>query len=219
MKIQAIALAVTTSLFAFDSLAAELVGKSYLVGSVGSAKMDLGDAEDYYKSEADYYNSIPGVSASAKTDDKSTSYSLGAGHWLNENVAIEGFYRNYGEVSASIKASDGVDYLNEKSEFSAAGLGVGILGALPLSDSFSLYGRLDLVNLKTEVEYSYNDSWGFSEGNKEDDTNIKVGLGVGAQFTLNNNFAIRADFQRIEGELEDFKEDIDSFNLSVLALF
>lgn len=219
MKIQAIALAVTTSLCAFDSLAGGLTGKSYLVGSVGSASMDLSDAEDYYKAEADYYNSIPGVSASAKTDDKATAFSLGAGHWFSENVAIEGFYRSYGEVSASVKASDGFDTANEKSEFSSSGMGVGILGALPLTDAFSLFARLDLVNLEAEAKNRYSDTFGNSASAKVDDTNMKVGLGLGAQFTLGNSFAIRGDFQRIEAEIEDAKEDIDSFNFSVLAMF
>lgn len=219
MKIQAIALAVTTSLCAFDSFATDLSGKSYLVGSVGSATMDLSDAEDIYQEAADYYNSIPGVSASAHTDDKATAYSVGGGHWFSENVAVEGFYRSYGELSAGVKATNGVDSASEESEFSASGLGIGILGALPLSDAFSVYGRVDVVNLKSEIENQYSDTDGNSASASEDDTNAKVGLGLGAQFVLGGSFAIRGDFQRIEAEIEDAKEDIDSFNFSVLAMF
>ena len=219
MKIQAIALAVTTSLCAFGSHAAELAGKSYILGSIGTAKIDLKDAEEYYQQEADFLNSLPGVSASADIEDSDTSFSFGVGHWFNENVAAEAFYRDYGKVSAGVNATDGLDSLSEKDEFSASGLGVGILGFAPLSEAFSLFARIDLVNLDAETKYSYSDTFGNSAGGKEDDTNMKLGLGLGAQYSFNNTIAIRGDFQRIEAELEQFEEDIDSFNFSILAMF
>lgn len=219
MKIQAIALAVTTSLCAFGLNAAELAGKPYVVGSIGQAKIDLNDTEAYYQESADYLNSIPGVSASASIEDSDTSFSLGAGYWFNKHLAAEAFYRDYGTVSAGVNATNGVDSASEKNEFSASGLGVGILGFAPLSESFSLFARIDLVNLEAENTYSYSDSSGDSESGKVDDTNLKAGLGLGAQFSFNDTIAIRGDFQRIEAELEESKEDIDSFNFSILAMF
>lgn len=219
MKIQAIALAVTTSLCAFGSHAAGLTGRTYVVGSIGTATIDLSDAEEYYEGEADFLEYYYDVSASADVEDNDTSFSVGVGHWFSDNVAIEAFYRDYGTVSAGLNASDGVDSMVEKDEFSASGLGVGILGLAPVSDAFSLYARVDLVNLETETSYHFSDTFGNYASGKNDDTNMKFGLGVGAQYVFDGGFAIRGDFQRIEAELEEFKEDIDSFNFSLLVMF
>lgn len=216
MKIKAIALAVTTSLCAFDSVAADV--NFYAVGSIGSAKYDIGDDKDIHKEIASYYNSFAGVTASAKSDDKDVVYSVGGGAKLSQYAAVELFYRDYGKATSGYSATDGFDFEEEKVELTASGLGVGVVGFLPVADRFSLFGRLDLVNLKAEAKYAYGER-GYAESGKTDDTNLVLGFGVGAQYDFTDQFSARLDFQRIEVELKDYEEDIDSFNLSLVVNF
>lgn len=229
MKIKAIALAAATSFCAFDAAAAG--PDVYFVGSVGMAKYDIDDAADYYKEEAKFYNSIPGVTASTKIEDDDVVYSLGIGAWVNQYVAVEFFYRDYGQVSASLHATDGVDSEDEKTELTVSGIGAGVVGVLPVTDRFSLLGRLDLVNIEAEGKDSYRDFWGDQVRTKYEDTNLAMAFGVGAQYKVNDQFTVRLDVQRIEVELDDeyeddsvydysyFDEYIDSVNLSLVVNF
>lgn len=225
MKIKAIALAAATSFCAFD--AAATGPDVYFVGSAGYAKYDIDAAADYYKQEARDYNSIPGVSASAKIEDDDIVYSLGVGAWLNSYVAIELFYRDYGSVSAGVRIRDAAGSASEQDELDASGFGIGFVGLLPVTERFSLLGRLDLVNLETEVKWSERDWSGAVEGAKFEDTNLAMAFGVGAQYKLNDQLAFRFDVQRIEAEVDDmsdyevlyFDEYIDSANLSIVLSF
>lgn len=219
MKLSVLTTAIAIALTSASAIAADNAGKPYVFGSIGLSRMDISEIEDYYEAEAANYNSFPGVTASDDSEDSDTSLAFGGGYQVNENVAFEVFYRNYGEVYGSVNATDGFDSAREKTTISAEGLGVGVIGMAPVSDSISLFFRLDLVNLKVEGENNYRDTFGDFFSGKVDDTNVKAGIGIGAQFNISNGFAVRADLQRIEAELEEEASDIDTVSLSLVKAF
>lgn len=206
-------------------LAYEHSGQFYVTGAAGMAVFHASGLESYYEGQANYYRTFPGVSATADSDDSDFAFALGAGYQINSYVAVEGFYRSYGELKASVQAADTVNHVNESTTISAAGPGIGVLGQLPLTETFSLFLRADVVHLKLEDEYRYEDSSGNPPNNLvTDDANVALGFGLGGQYDFEGGYLMRVDYQHIRGEINyangsTNKGDIDSFNLGVLKMF
>lgn len=223
MKIKTTCLALLAAMASCGAQAADNVGRGYALVTLGQSKADLGDDEDYYNQQAAFYNSFAGVTANADVEDTSVAWSVGGGYRFHRNVAVEGYYRNFGTPEAGVDSTNGFAHINEKSEYEASGLGVGVIGLLPVNDMFSLYARVDLVNIKTEVEYTMDSSFTGVSGVSGEDTALKLGYGVGAQFDMGNNLAVRADFQHVEAETElggtKYTADVDSLNVGLLVTF
>jgi opacity protein-like surface antigen len=224
MRLKAISVAVALGLSSFAAQAADNGGKFYVLASVGMAKYDLGETEDYYNQSAADYLVMGADTSMADIDDSGVTFSVGGGFQFNQYVAAEVFYRSYGEAAAGVHAAGGGDFVNEQDSLKASGLGVGVVGGWPLTPELSIFGRLDAVSLKAEDEYSYNDSLGNpSENSSIDDTNLKIGFGLGAQYDFGSGFAVRGEYQRIEAEIDNGvysgKADIDSLSVSLLKAF
>lgn len=219
MKLKLVAAAVAASLISVGASAADNTGKFYVLGSVGQAKYDTGSVEDDLKDLAAEAETTPGVSASTDFDDSDTSFSIGGGYQFHKNVAVEVFYRDYGKATASFYATDGVDFVSEDVEVSSTGFGVGLVASYPLADSFSIFGRLDAVNMDTEAKGDLRSSTDSPITFSADDANLKLGFGIGAQYDFGSGFGVRLDVQRIEAELEGEKFDVDSIGMTLLKAF
>lgn len=225
MKLKLVAAMVVAGALPFSVHAADNSGKAYVFGTAGMAKYAADDLNDYYANEAATYNSYPGVSASTDDEDTDASFTVGAGYQFNKFLAAEVFYRSYGEITAGVHATNNVDDVNETDTLKASGLGVGLVGFLPVTDALNFYLRLDAVNLKVEAAYHYDDTFGNpTEDYAYEDTKVKVGIGAGAQYNFEGGFSLRADVERIEGEIEfddgsSTKGDIDTISIGVLKAF
>jgi opacity protein-like surface antigen len=224
MKIKTVAFAVAAVLTSLGAQAAEdVVGKGYGFLSVGYSKADLGDAEAFFQSEADLARTFPGVTATVDVEDTALAYAIGAGYRINANLAVEGYYRHFGKFEAGMTATNGMAYVNEKSEFEASGLGVGLIGLVPVNEMVSLYARADIVNVTAEEIDSVSGTFIGYDSISRDDTITKLGFGLGAQFSLQRGLSLRLDYQQIEAEIETDSgsnaADIGSVNLALLASF
>lgn len=118
---------------------------------------------------------VPGVYAgvdlgSTKVDNYERDEGFGAfvGYKFNETIAIEGGYHRLADTEyryGSLKGSATVDQLD-----------VSVLGTLPLSNGFSLFGRLGWNRLEAEADFA-----GFSRS--EHDSNVLYGIGLGYSFS------------------------------------
>jgi len=117
--------------------------------------------------------------------------SLGAfvGYNVLPNVAVEAGYRRLASLSYTVPGYSGDIDLNQ--------LSLSAVGALPLSNGFSLLGRLGYSHVEAETKV-------FGSRIKESDSGAVVGLGLGYAFT-----------PTLSGRVEYQKPSSDSQNVSV----
>jgi OmpA-OmpF porin, OOP family len=125
----------------------------YLGGSIG---------------QAEYQDGCNGV---AGCDEKDTAWRLLGGYKFNQYFAAELGYHNLGEVSTPAGAVEGTAW-----EL------VGI-GAYPLIDKLSAYGKLGLYR-------------GELDGLGSKETNSDLTYGLGLQYDVLKNVGIRGEWQR-----------------------
>ncbi|MBV1776689.1 porin family protein [Burkholderiaceae bacterium DAT-1] len=124
----------------------------------------------------------------------STAWSLGAGYRFDQNVAFELGYRDWGKQSLDVSAMGESAHVEDK----AHALVGSVVGTLPLTDVFSLQGRLGYANIKAKL--SANNSRGQSMSFEE--TYNKVLWGVGARYAVSKDVGIRAEYSRT-GKFDD----------------
>jgi OOP family OmpA-OmpF porin len=113
-----------------------------------------------------------------------------AGYPFTPNFALEGGFADLGHIDNGNGKVDG------SGEFLDA------VGLWPLSDQWSLLGRVGLAHVKLDT--SAGDAGG---------TGLKLGLG--AQYTLTGNFALRGEWERYRPSAFGDKPNIDQFTLGV----
>lgn len=199
--------------------AADTTGKSYVYGSIGQSRQDLSELEDSYQAALSGFNAIPGFVTGTDMEDTTTSFAIGGGYQINANLAVEMFYRSYGEAAVEAGATDGADFIYAETEVSTSALGVSLLGMVPVADNFALFARLDAASLTVETRDEVISTLVAGFTAKDDDTNTRLGFGIGGQLNLDNGISFRAEAQRIEAEYGEEEFDIDTVSLSLMKSF
>ncbi|GGY81771.1 hypothetical protein GCM10011613_28090 [Cellvibrio zantedeschiae] len=149
----------------------------YVLGDVGSGKVEVDAGDDYTFSKSD------------------TSYSFGAGFDINKFFAVELAYRDLGSVSDRGSYTEaGINY-NYRDKTSATALQASVVGSLPISEDFSLFGRVGVAKIDVDydsVETSGNSSWSDSDS----ESKTKALLGVGASYKITPQIALRAEYSQ-----------------------
>ena len=167
--------------------------------SLSSAYVGVGIGQSKAK---DWCNGIgPGVSC----DDSDTAWKLFAGYQFNRHFAAELGYGKLGKVTASLGT------LREEAKATAWELSA--LGAWPINEQFSVFGRLGLYRATVKDETNF-------AGNIEH-TNNDLTYGFGAQFNVTRNVGLRAEWQRYAdvggGDID--KSHVDVIGVSALWRF
>jgi len=126
----------------------------------------------------DFCDEFTGVSC----DDSDTALKVFGGAKLNKNFALEASYIDLGEAIVT----DDIDTFTAE----VTGLNLSAVGIIPASDSVDIFGKVGLLlwDLKLALSGTFNDSI------SEDGTDISFGFG--ANFNVNETFAIRAEFEK-----------------------
>ena len=126
------------------------------------------------------------------TDEKDgPTYKLFIGKQLNRYLAIEAGYFDIGKYSFNAVTSDGT--LNGQAGF--RGVNLDLLAQLPLSERFSLLGRVGAAYTKTSTHFSGNRLNAVTAPNaSEKKAGLKAGLGLEYKFT--EALAMRAEVER-----------------------
>ncbi|GAB3267585.1 porin family protein [Chitinimonas naiadis] len=145
----------------------------YAGGDIGRSKI-----------EADLGN---GYSAS-KND---TAWSVFAGYQFHTNFAAEVGYRDLGKIED--RAGNNYDQVK------ARAVQASLIGILPVSNEFSVFGRLGLASIKGEGEgrfgnYTYSSS----------ETKTKGLFGIGARYAVTKELGLRAEYNQYS-KIEDVK--------------
>lgn len=162
----------------------------YLLGSVGQTKFHDIDTTGIFN---------PSV------DDTDTGFKIGGGYMFNKYVGVEAAYVDLGKATVS---SGG-----QTAELKASGEVVVALGVLPLSNQFSLLGRLGFINGTVKIS---------GPGGSVDSTDVKGTIGVGAAFNFTPQLGVRLDVDRYNklGDSNTTGEgNVDMISLGVFYKF
>jgi len=150
----------------------------------------------------DDFSSIPGVSC----EDTDTSFKVFGGAKINKNFAVEGSYIDFGELVAK----DNFDSFTAE----ITGFNISAVGIIPVSDSVDIFGKVGMLfwDLKLALSGTFNDS--LSEDGND------ISFGFGANFDVNDTFAIRAEFEKFNSiGKESTTEESSVALLSLGAVF
>ncbi|HEX7221435.1 MAG TPA: outer membrane beta-barrel protein [Burkholderiales bacterium] len=171
--------------------ASQASAQAYLGGSVGQSDIDE--------------QITTGLITGGSVDGKDNAFKIFGGYMFNRHFGIEGAYVDLGEVSYSGNFF-GTPVTGGRVE--VTGINISALGALPVNEQFSVFGKIGLFLWDAEA----NDTTGgaaFSA--KEDGTDLSFGVGVGYHFT--RNLGIRAEWEMFD------TNDADASLLSVGVLW
>ena len=132
-------------------------------------------------------------------DDEDTGFKFFGGYELNENIAIEGSYTDYGELSASAGATS---VTLEATAFAIAGK-----GTIPLNDRFSLFAKLGFAFWDAEAS-----AIGFGS---VDDDGTDLTYGFGAEVALSDTIGFRGEWERLDAD----GDDVDLLSISAVLKF
>ena len=128
---------------------------------------------------------------SSSTENRSTGGKLFGGYQLNPNFAIEGGFFDLGRFNYSGTTTGG----NYSGTTRARGLNLDLVGTLPLTDRFSVLGRVGAAYAQTRDNFS---STSFvppsTANNNRNETGVK--FGVGLQYALTDALSLRAELER-----------------------
>lgn len=130
-------------------------------------------------------------------DETDTNFSIGLGYTLNSHFAIEGSFRDLGEVSASYQDTyqNAPISVKEKLEFSA--LQLSLIAQAPINEKFSPFARLGVAKLKAKYTISaHADVDDSSASQSTSDSENKIVYGLGARYSLNDKTGIRFEYDK-----------------------
>lgn len=152
-------------------------------------------------------------SVAYSSDERATAYKIFMGKQLNRNFALEGGYFDLGTFSfdaSTVPAGS----LSGRIRF--RGLNLDLLGQLPLSERFSLYGRVGMNYAKTSTSFTGNRLLAVTSPHQtERKLNPKVGLGLEYKFT--EALAMRGEVERHRlNDAVGNRGDVDFYSINLV---
>ncbi len=159
----------------------------YVGGGIGASQATIDEA----RIRAALSSNGSTVTAFDKDEKYAIAYKVFGGKQLNRYLAVEAGYFDLGEFTYNATTSDGS--LAGKSRF--YGVNLDLLGQLPISERFSVLGRIGVQYAKTETTFSGNRLNAVTGPNN---SQRKAGpkLGLGLEYKFNEALAMRAEVER-----------------------
>ena len=136
-----------------------------------------------------------GLITSGTVDGKDTAWKIFGGYMFNRHFGVEAAYVNLGEVSYS-GAFGLLPVTGGKVELTA--FNVSALGALPINEQFSLFGKIGFFGWEAEAS---DTTGGVPFSAKDDGTDLSFGVGV--MFNFTPNFGVRAEYEFFQMDIGD----------------
>lgn len=157
---------------------------------------------------------LEAVINSSTMDDSDTGYGVAGGYQHNANFAVEFAYVDLGSVeyNAFTTVTDGVEVADAELalESSAAGPVLSVLGIWPISDRFSLFGRVGISFMNADGTARITIDGASARARQTSQKSDPV-FGVGAEFSLGKHTAIRLAWDRyLDVGTEDVTGDVDT---------
>lgn len=152
-------------------------------------------------------------------DDSDTGFGFAGGYQVNRHFAVEFAYVDLGSVDyrATATISDGVDQrvADAGLESSASGPVVSGIGIFPIGERFSVFGRIGLSLMSADGKVRIEID-GVSQKASQSSQKTDPMYGIGAEFSLSKNFAIRLSWDRyLDVGTKDVAGNIDADLISL----
>ena len=134
-----------------------------------------------------------GFTVNSRTEDNSsTGYKLFGGYQLNRNFAVEGGYFDLGRYNYGFVTTPHASFTGDTR---VRGLNLDLVGMLPVTDQFSVFGRVGAAYAQSRSNFARTGATLLSNApTSRNDTNVKVGLGL--QYAITEALAVRAEIER-----------------------
>ena len=192
------------SLFAAVSLLL-VSGAALAEGDTGFSISVAGGGTRANLSESDLNNLLSSqnyVSPTSSVSNTDSAYRIGAGYRFSQIFALEEHYSDLVKYSSESRAllvpNAGAGTLSAK--YKSSGYGLDALVTAPLAQGFSIYGRVGVLRAKTEANFTSSGSIFVSPTSRLDATanTTAYSYGIGLQYDISKQVAIRAEGQRYE---------------------
>ena len=165
--------------------------QAYLGGSIGQSDIDDQIAT--------------GLITGGSVDGTDSAFKIFGGYMFNRHFGLEAAYVDLGEATYSGNFL-GLPVTGGRVELS--GVNISALGALPIGERFSLFGKIGLFMWDAEAS---DTTGGVPFSAQQDGTDLSFGIGLGYQFT--RNLGVRAEWEMFT------TEDAESSLISVGLLW
>jgi OOP family OmpA-OmpF porin len=145
-----------------------------------------------------------GIPAGFSCNEKATAFRFGGGYQFTPNFGIEANYGILGAIKASGNDTTSIPGTPIAMSIDAkpSTLQVAATGNFPISDSFSLIGRLGIARTTLKVNGSGSALGVTVTVPEQSTTSTNLAYGIGAQVDLSKSVGIRAQYENF-GEVGD----------------
>jgi OOP family OmpA-OmpF porin len=123
-------------------------------------------------------------------DDSDTGFSIYGGIKANEHFGLELSYTDFGEQEGTFTF---FNYTYD-TDVKASGLGLSVIGLLPINDNFNLFVKAGMIALGIDV--------GIASFSVSDDSSEPL-FGFGAEYQLTDQFSLRGAWEMVDIEGAD----------------
>ncbi len=196
MKLKFIAAAALAALLGSSAASAgEDVGW-YILGAAGASNVDS-TMHDSMMDNMRYRQAKAHVSSLGKTETETTNVAIKLieGYRFNDYFAVEGGYYYLGRTKSDTKITNlnnGEEVYSAHAKLSGHMLAIDAVGILPINDRFELFAKAGAGVVRAKLTFSDDDdSW------SETKTRLAPKLGVGTEWYFVENWALRAEYERV----------------------
>lgn len=170
--------------------------RPYIGVDVAMSSMDLEDNDygDYSEYIEDSYNSI----------------SLVVGAKFNRHVGVEAFIQQSSEEDKNYGEGKTTNQYNA--------IGVDLIGYMPVSHELELLASLGMAQYNFNVKDEYEDA-DYEYWEKDSLNTLGIRLGIGAQFYMTDNVALRGMARYVQFSDDDIIKNMVEFSLGLRYMF
>ena len=137
---------------------------------------------------------------------------------FNENFGIEAFYQKSNEEDNNVEFI--AEYWREDTTISYTAMGIDAIGYLPINQDFEILASLGLAQYDFESEAKYHDLNDDERGvEKKDFDSLGFRIGIGAQYNITNNLALRGMARYIKMNDDEYVKSLTEFSLGLRYMF
>ncbi|HNC53164.1 MAG TPA: outer membrane beta-barrel protein [Accumulibacter sp.] len=174
-------------LFASGVAAAQQSG-FYVGAGVGQGKVSIDNGA------SDALVNAGATNVSSSKDNTDTSYKIFAGYQINKNFEVEGGYANFGKYKASASGTIAGGPISASGDVKSYAIFLDAVGIAPVTEAFSVFGKAGVAFTDTEANASASGA-GVAASASDSARKWVPKLGVGAQFYVSRNVALRAEYE------------------------
>ncbi len=150
-------------------------------------------------------------------DDKNEALSFVVGAKFNKNFGVEAFYQ---ASSESEKKTYWDEDFYEKDKLSYSAFGIDAIAYMPINQEFELLAALGLAQYDFETKYEDVDEvFGNLGGESKDFDSLGIRFGIGAQYNITNNLALRGMARYIKMNDDEYVKSLTEFSLGLRYMF